>query len=207
MPVMRRLLYLLSGLFLCVSAMAQGVIKGQVTSKADNKPLSNVTVSVKGTNRSTETDQNGNFSIEATKGETLLITSVGFTAVEVKVGSGNVNVSLEIGESRLDEVVVTAMGIKKERKALGYSVTELNAEELMKNKNTNVVNSLTGKVPGVNVTQFSGAPGAGASITIRGATSTSETRQNQPLFVVDGIIYDNSTTVTGNTGTDGLSRS
>jgi len=158
---MRRLLYLLSGLFLCVSAMAQGVIRGQVTSKAENKPLSNVTVSVKGTTRSTETDQNGNFSIEATKGETLLITSVGYTAVEVKVGSGNVNVSLEIGESRLDEVVVTAMGIKKERKALGYSVTELNAEELMKNKNTNVVNSLTGKVPGVNVTQFSGAPGAG----------------------------------------------
>src|SRR5438045_2892269 len=77
----------------------------------------------------------------------------------------------------------------------------------MKNKNTNVVNSLTAKVPGVNVTQFSGAPGAGASITIRGATSTSETRQNQPLFVIDGIIYDNSTTVTGNSGTDGLTRS
>jgi TonB-linked SusC/RagA family outer membrane protein len=204
---MRRLLYLLSGLFLCVSAMAQGVIKGQVTSKADNKPLGSVTVSVKGTNRSTETDQDGNFSIEATKGETLLISHVGFTAVEVKVGSGNVNVSLEIGESQLGEVVVTAMGIRKERKALGYSVTELGAHELMQNKNTNVVNSLTGKVPGVNVTQFSGAPGAGASITIRGATSTSETRQNQPLFVVDGIIYDNSTTVTGNTGTDGLSRS
>src|SRR4051812_49301448 len=207
MLVMRRLLYLLSGLFLCVSAMAQGVIRGQVTSKTDNKPLSNVTVSVKGTNRSTETDENGNFSIEATKGETLLISSVGFTTVEVKVGSGNVNVSLEIGESPLAEVVVTALGIRKERKALGYSVTELGAQELMKNKNTNVVNSLTGKVPGVNVTQFSGAPGAGASITIRGATSTSETRQNQPLFVVDGIIYDNSTTVTGNTGTDGLSRS
>ncbi|HWJ27731.1 MAG TPA: SusC/RagA family TonB-linked outer membrane protein, partial [Flavisolibacter sp.] len=104
-------------------------------------------------------------------------------------------------------MVVTALGIKNERKALGYSVSELNAQELMKNKNTNVVNSLAGKVPGVNVTQFSGAPGAGASITIRGGTSTSEGRQNQPLFVVDGIIYDNSTTVTGNTGTDGLSRS
>ena len=77
----------------------------------------------------------------------------------------------------------------------------------MKNKNTNIVNSLAGKVPGVNVTQFSGAAGAGASITIRGGKSTSEGRQNQPLFVVDGIIYDNSTTVTGNTGTDGFSRS
>jgi TonB-linked SusC/RagA family outer membrane protein len=77
----------------------------------------------------------------------------------------------------------------------------------MKNKNTNVINSLAGKVPGVNITQYSGSPGAGASITLRGGTSTSETRQNQPLFVVDGIIYDNSTTITGNTGTDGLSRS
>jgi len=77
----------------------------------------------------------------------------------------------------------------------------------MKNKNTNIVNSLAGKVPGVNITQFSGAAGAGASITIRGGNSTSDGRQNQPLFVVDGIIYDNSTTVTGNTGTDGLSRS
>src|SRR5690606_5810778 len=90
---------------------------------------------------------------------------------------------------------------------LGYSVSELNAAELMKNKNTNVINSLVGKVPGVNITQFSGAAGAGASITIRGGNSTSESRQNQPLFVVDGIIYDNSTTVTGNTGTDGMSRS
>src|SRR5690606_30913493 len=90
---------------------------------------------------------------------------------------------------------------------LGYSVSELNAAELMKNKNTNVINSLVGKVPGVNITQFSGAAGAGASITIRGGNSTSESRQNQPLFVVDGVIYDNSTTVTGNTGTDGMSRS
>src|SRR6195952_1791949 len=113
----------------------------------------------------------------------------------------------KVESSQMEDVVVTAMGIKKERKALGYSVSDINAEELMKNKNTNVINSLAGKVPGVNVTQFSGSAGAGASITIRGGTSTSEGRQNQPLFVVDGIIYDNSTSVTGNTGTDGLSRS
>ena len=69
----------------------------------------------------------------------------------------------------------------------------------MKNKNTNVVNSLAGKVPGVKITQFSGAAGAGASITIRGGNSTSDGRQNKPLFVIDGIINDNSTSVTGNT--------
>ena len=76
----------------------------------------------------------------------------------------------------------------------------------MKNKNTNVINSLAGKVPGVNITQSSGAAGAGANIVIRGANSTAEGRSNQPLFVVDGIIYDNSTSVVGNSGTDGMTR-
>lgn len=107
----------------------------------------------------------------------------------------------------LNEVVVTAMGIKKEKKALGYAVSDINSEELLKNKNTNVINSLAGKVPGVNITQSSGAAGAGASIIIRGGNSTSEGRENQPLFVVDGIIYDNSTQVVGNSGTDGMTRS
>jgi ferric enterobactin receptor len=207
MLFMRRLLYLMFGLFLCVSSMAQGLITGHVTSKSDNKPMSGVSVTIKGTNRSTQTDENGNFSINASQGQTLQFSSVGYTAAEAKVGSGSVNVSLVSEESQLGEIVVTALGIKKERKALGYSVSDLSAQELMKNKNTNVVNSLAGKVPGVNITQFSGSAGAGASITIRGGNSTSDGRQNQPLFVVDGIIYDNSTTVTGNTGTDGLSRS
>ena len=107
----------------------------------------------------------------------------------------------------MSEVVVTAMGIKREKKALGYAVSDLSAPELMRNKNTNIVNSLAGKVPGVNITQFSGAAGAGASITIRGGNSTSDGRQNQPLFVIDGIIYDNSTSVVGNSGTDGSTRS
>ena len=76
----------------------------------------------------------------------------------------------------------------------------------MKNKNTNIVNSLAGKVPGVNITQSSGAAGAGANIIIRGSNSTAEGRSNQPLFVVDGVIYDNSTTIVGNSGTDGMTR-
>jgi ferric enterobactin receptor len=174
----------------------------------DQSPLSGVTITVKNTNRITQTDANGHFSVQAATGETLVATYVGYEPQELKVGKGSVfDFSVRAGGNNLSEVVVTALGIKKERKALGYAVTELNAQELMKNKNTNIVNSLAGKVPGVNVTQYSGAPGAGASITIRGATSTSETRQNQPLFVVDGIIYDNSTTVTGNSGTDGMTRS
>jgi ferric enterobactin receptor len=208
---MRKILHLM--LFLCSSFLcslqlyAQKTITGKVLSE-NNEPLINATVRVLGTNRSTLTGSDGSFQIEAKEGETLEITHVGYEAQKVKVRAVNsIGISLKQLDASLGEVVVTALGIKKERKALGYSVTDLSAQELMKNKNTNIINSLAGKVPGVNVTQFSGAPGAGASITIRGGNSTSEGRQNQPLFVIDGIIYDNSTTVTGNTGTDGLSRS
>lgn len=186
--------------------MAQGVpISGTVLSD-DGTPLAGVTVTVSGANRSTVTDEKGKFTINANANSILEFSHVSHVSQKVKATAG-MEVRLVKSATQLGEVVVTAMGIKKERKALGYSVTEISAQELMKNKNTNLVNSLTGKVPGVNVTQFSGAAGAGASITIRGGNSTSDGRQNQPLFVVDGVIYDNSTTVTGNTGTDGLSRS
>lgn len=186
---------------------AQGVpITGTVLSD-DGTPLAGVTVAVSGTKRATVTDNTGKFTIRANQNSTLLISFVGYASQKVKAKAG-MEVRLLKGEAaQMGEVVVTALGIKKERKALGYSVTELASTELMKNKNTNIINSLDGKVPGVNITQFSGSAGAGASITIRGGNSTSDSRQNQPLFVVDGIIYDNSTSVTGNTGTDGLSRS
>ncbi len=186
--------------------MAQGVpIKGTVHSE-DDTPLPGVTVSVIGTDRATTTDIDGKFTITASEGAMIQFSHIGFIKQIVKA-TAVMSVRLAPESSQMQDVVVTAMGIKKERKALGYSVTEINAGELMKNKNTNVVNSLVGKVPGVNITQFSGAAGAGASITIRGGNSTSDGRQNQPLFVVDGVIYDNSTSVTGNTATDGMSRS
>jgi len=187
--------------------MAQEVpISGTVLSE-DGTPLAGVTVRVSGASRATTTDNTGRFTISARAGSVLEFSYVGFTPQKIKAAAG-MEVRLAKGEAdQMNEVVVTAMGIKKDRKALGYAVSDLSATELMKNKNTNIINSMVGKVPGVNITQFSGAAGAGASITIRGGTSTSEGRQNQPLFVIDGIIYDNSTTVTGNTGTDGLSRS
>ncbi len=187
--------------------MAQGVpISGTVLSD-DGTPLAGVTVSVSGTNRATATDEKGKFTISAKQNALLIFSSVGFTTQQIKATAG-MEIRLAKGESgQMSDVVVTAFGIKKDRKALGYSVSDLSADELMKNKNTNVINSIAGKVPGVNITQFGGSAGAGASITIRGGTSTSDSRQNQPLFVIDGIIYDNSTTVTGNSGTDGLTRS
>ena len=182
-----------------------GTVKNQL-----GEAIPNATVQQQGTQNATKCDEEGSFSLQVTgRGTiTLLVSSVGYKNTSVEVSGSTTQVTLEAGaEGTMSEVVVTALGIKKERKALGYSVSDLSSTELMKNKNTNIINSLAGKVPGVNITQFSGSAGAGASITIRGGNSTSESRQNQPLFVIDGIIYDNSTTVTGNTGTDGMSRS
>ncbi|MBS1736395.1 MAG: TonB-dependent receptor plug domain-containing protein, partial [Bacteroidetes bacterium] len=187
---------------------AQNKLITGIVLNENNSPLPDVTVSVRNTTMATKTNANGRYSISAKPGDVLNFSFVGYISEDITVGeTAMINVTLRMKNSELGEVVVTALGIKKERKALGYSVSELKADELMKNKNTNIINSLAGKVPGVNITQFSGAAGAGASITIRGGNSTSESRQNQPLFVIDGVIYDNSTIVTGNTGTDGMSRS
>ena len=171
-------------------------------------PLIGVNVSILGTEAGAATDQNGRYSVQVQgENQSLQFSYIGYKTIVKPVNKNKIDVTLEEDSKALDEVVVTAMGIKKERKALGYSVSELNSDELMKNKNTNIVNSLAGKVPGVNITQYSGAAGAGSSITIRGGNSTSESRQNQPLFVVDGVIYDNSTNILGNSGTDGMTRS
>lgn len=188
-------------------AYGQSAVTGKVTDP-NGVPVSGASVLIKGKTGGTQTSEEGSFSVPASSKDILIISAVGFVTVEIQVGDRrDIQVVLQISQEQLGEVVVTAMGIKRERKALGYSVSDLSAQELMKNKNTNVINSLAGKVPGVNITQSSGSAGSGASITIRGGNSTSESRQNQPLFVVDGVIYDNSTTVTGNTGTDGMSRS
>lgn len=181
-------------------------VAGTVTDAA-GEPIIGASIVVKGTSRGTVSDADGYFTLSAPQGTTLEVSCIGFEKKTIKVpASGKVTVMLNEDSRSLGDVVVTAMGIKKERKALGYSVTDMKADELMKNKNTNVINSLAGKVPGVNITQSSGAAGAGANIVIRGANSTAEGRSNQPLFVVDGIIYDNSTSVVGNSGTDGMTR-
>jgi outer membrane cobalamin receptor len=108
-----------------------------------------------------------------------------------------INVTMKESAQVLEELVVTALGIKKEKKALGYAVQDIKSDEILKNKQTNVINSLAGKVAGVNVTQSGGSAGVGSTIIIRGGNSASESRDNQPLFVVDGVIYDNSTVNSG----------
>jgi len=176
-------------------------ITGKVLDAA-GEPIIGASVLVKGTGTGAVTNIDGDFSVDASVGSTLVVSFVGYRTVEVKVTNvSSYAVTLQDDLQTLNEVVVTAMGIKKERKSLGYSVDDVTAEELMRNKSTNAINSLAGKVAGVNITQSSGAAGAGSQIILRGGTSLE--RDNQPLFVVDGVIYDNSTSVIGNSAFDG----
>ena len=183
----------------------KNTVSGTVTD-ATGEPIIGASVIIKGTRKGTVTDTDGHFSIDAPAGSMLEVSCIGYEKRTVKASGKAISITLNDDTRSIGDVVVTAMGIKKERKALGYAMTDLKSDELMKNKSTNVVNSLAGKVPGLNVTQSSGAAGAGATIVVRGANSTAEGRSNQPLFVVDGVIYDNSTSVVGNSATDGMTR-
>lgn len=180
----------------------QKTVTGTVVSTADSQPLAGVTVVVVGKSQSTQTESNGQFSIEGNTGDILRFSYLGYVSQDVTIGSQNtITVSLEPSSEALGEVVVTAMGIKRERKALGYSVQEIQSEELLKNKDANLINSLNGKIAGLNITNSGGAPGSSASIVIRGGTSLE--RDNQPLFVIDGMPMDNSTGQGDNSAFDG----
>ena len=189
------------------SASAQNQRATGTVTDENGDPMIGVSVVIKNKAGGVVTDIDGKYSIPAKPGETLLFSYVGYNSKEVNFAGSPVNVSLEPNSTNLDEVVVTALGIKKDRKSLGYALEELNADELMKNKTSNAISSLAGKVAGVNITQSSGAAGSGAQIILRGATSAAETKDSQPLFVVDGIIYDNSSSVGGNSAFDGSTNS
>ncbi|MBR5431721.1 MAG: SusC/RagA family TonB-linked outer membrane protein [Bacteroidales bacterium] len=193
-------------LWVGVGSLAMAQTANGVVVDTQDQPIPGASVIVKGTTTGTMTDIDGQFSIAARPGAILEISCIGYAAQEVNAGTG-IRVVLKEDNEFLEESVVTALGIKRERKSLGYAVEDINAEELMRNKNTNAINSLAGKIAGVNVTQSSGAAGSGAQIILRGGTSSDESRDNQPLFVVDGIIYDNSSQVVGNSAFDGTMKS
>ena len=176
-------------------------ISGKVVDSA-GEPIVGASVLVKEAGTGSVSDLDGKFTVEAAQGYTLMVSFVGYRTIEVKVTNETFYlVTLSDDAQALNEVVVTAMGIKKDRKSLGYAVEDISAEELMKNKSVNPINSLAGKIAGVNITQGGGAAGSGSQIILRGGTSLE--RDNQPLFVVDGVIYDNSTNILGNSAFDG----
>ncbi len=186
------LLAFLLPFFVTLTVAAQSVkISGVVAAKADGLPLPGVSVSVKGTTRGIQTNTEGRFTIDANVNEVLKVTYLGFVSQEVTVSANSTNLQIVLVDAAnsLNEVVITALNISKDKKSLGYSVQGLKSKEISEAKETNLVNALAGKIAGVQVTNSQGDMGS-SRIIIRGETSIAG--NNQPLFVVDGTIVDNS---------------
>ena len=192
------------------SMYAQTTVTGTITDANDGSALPGVSIIVKGTTNGVASDFDGNFSIGLSDANVVLLFSfVGYTDKEISVeGKSVINVTLEQSTESLDEVVVTALGIRKETKALGYSLTELKGDEMSAIPEANAINALQGKVAGVNITQNSTGAAGSSRVVIRGASSL--TGNNQPLYVVDGIPISNDNNGSagmwgGSDGGDGIS--
>ena len=187
----KRLMMVLASLFLCIGGLfAQTRVTGTVISQDDGEPVIGATIRVSGTNVGTVTDSNGAFTITCPEGNKVLIISyVGMEPVEV-VAKPNMRIVLRSGDTNLDEIVVTAMGIKRSAKALGYSATALNGEEIAESRANDIMSSLAGKVAGVQISTTSSDPGASNSVIIRGISSLNGS--NQPLYVIDGVPMTNT---------------
>ena len=166
---------------------AHGTIIGATVVEKGN--LSNGTI----------TNEEGKFSLSVRPGATLIISYIGYKTQEVAVGQAPLDIVLEEDSKMVDDVVVTALGIKRERKALGYNVAEVNGDAFTKAKETNVINSMAGRVPGLIVSQTAGGPSGSTRVLLRG--NTEMTGNNQPLYVIDGVPLDN--TNYGSAGTSG----
>ncbi len=193
---MRRLLtliFFLSPFFL----FAQKQVTGKVSSES-GAAVPFATVKEKGKENTVSADGNGNYNITVTGNNAVLVfSSAEFQEKELRVGN-NSRLDVQLASStEMSEVIVTAFGIKKQKRSLGYSAAEVDGEELLKTRQPNLVNALQGKVAGVQINSGGGAPGQGASILIRGVKSLDPGKNSQPLFVIDGVVMDNSTNTVG----------
>ncbi|MBP8766297.1 MAG: TonB-dependent receptor plug domain-containing protein, partial [Ferruginibacter sp.] len=174
-----------------VSAQDKKLVTGTIKD-ADGNPVASATIREKKTNNYATSDLNGNFKISVSPGATLVFSSIGFDDKEVvNDNSGSINVQLAIASKEMTAVVVTALGIKREKKSLGYAMQELKGESLVSAKEPNLANALTGKIAGLQVVRSSDGPAGSSKILLRGSNSL--TGSNQPLIVVDGIPFDNFT--------------
>jgi len=183
----KRLLVFLACLFLNLGmALAQIRVSGTVTSSDDGEPITGASILVQGTKTGTVTDVDGNFQLTAPEGCVLKVSYLGMKTKNVKAAT-NLKIVLQADNRTLDDVVVTALGVSREKKALGYSVSEVKGSDLIKSRGgvSNPVNALQGKVAGLQISSSSGSMGGSSKIIIRGANSLSG--NNQPLFVVDGV--------------------
>ncbi|MBV7531910.1 SusC/RagA family TonB-linked outer membrane protein [Chitinophaga sp. sic0106] len=172
-------------------AWAQQDVSGLVVDDSTSQHLVGVVVLVKGSGKGTTTNDKGEFKINVPPGSTLSFRYIGYLQKEVPVTGSTMEVRLLPDNKSLSEVVVTALGIKKEKKALGYSISEIKGDELTQARSTNVAATLAGKVAGLNVSPASSGPAGSNRIVLRGNTSIDKSRNNQPLIVVDGIPINN----------------
>jgi TonB-linked SusC/RagA family outer membrane protein len=171
-------------------------VSGKITS-ATNEPLIGVSILVSGTTQGTTSDVDGNYAVNVSDDATLVFSYVGYVSQTVAVkGRSSINVIMAVDNKELGEVVVTALGIKKDERKIGYAVTKVDGGLLNVARETNVANSLEGRVAGLNVSGASGGPGSSARLNIRGVTSFSGT--SSPLIVINGVPMDN--TVRGSAG-------
>lgn len=182
-----------------IPALAQEkLVSGRVTGDGGS-PISGVTVTVKGTNSATTTNSNGDFTIRASSNQSLVFSYVDYTSREVAIGNrSEININLSMKQKDLEEVVVTAMDIKKTAKEVPFSVQRVDGEEVQQTQRENFVNALQGRVAGATVNISSGMAGASSQIVLRGFNSLA--LSNSPLFVIDGIVADNSIITEGGGG-------
>jgi len=181
----------------------QQTVSGTVMSTTDNEPLPGVSILVKGTSTGTTTNLEGKFSINALPEDILIFSYIGYLAQEITVGNQTtLNISMNEDLEQLEEVVVTALGIGKESRSLGYSTATVKPEEFAVNRTPNFTNALTGKIAGVNVSSLGTGAAGSSKIRIRGQSSISG--QNNPLIVIDGVPIDNTNFGTNprNSGSD-----
>ncbi len=201
MSAVAMLLLLLFGSIASFAQEPEKTFSGLVTDITDGSALQSVTVKVKGTSIATQTNSSGYYSIKASAGKTLVFSFVGYNTYELKLGNeAVVNVKLGNDDKRLNDVVVTALNIKRDKRSLGYSTADIKGEEIAAVNRENVFTSLAGRMPGVTVTPTSGAVGASTQIVLRGFNSVG--LSNQPLIVVDGVPFNNETFNQGNLVSD-----
>ena len=181
-----------------VTFAQEKTISGTVSDKSGVLP--GVSVVIEGSNKGVETDFDGKYSIEANSGDVFVFRYLGYETAKITVATSNIiNVTLVEGGEVLDEIVITAFGIKRSEKALGYSVQSIKGESMTEARESNITNAISGKIAGVQVTGTSGSVGASSRIVLRGNSSI--TGNNEPLYVVDGVPISNSSF--GNAGSGG----
>jgi TonB-linked SusC/RagA family outer membrane protein len=193
------LLFLVLGLVMNAFAQERRV-EGRITDPS-GEPLPGTSIIIKGTTKGTVADINGRYNILAHSSDTLSFSYIGFEKVEKAVGNANIiNVTLQEG-IEISEVVITALGMERDAKALGYAVQTVDGDRFSEARETNILNSLSGRVAGVQITSGSSTLGGSSRVTIRGESSLN-INANQPLFVVDGIPISNN--IVGSSGRGGL---